>query len=93
MARMRCIVHICRVSATDRSGYLLRLQGPSVGSGRVELLPDQQALFSRVAALGLPASRLGMTLSNLRNEDQAIWVNCEVQDGEFAKFGRQTPRG
>jgi hypothetical protein len=89
---MRCIVHICRATATDHSGYLLRLQGQSVGSGRVELLQDRQALFARITALGLPASRLTMTLSNLRDEDQAVWVNCEVHDPDFAEFGRQTRR-
>jgi hypothetical protein len=88
MAQMRCIVHISRATATDHSGYLLRLQGPSVGSGRLELLRDRQALFDRVTALGLPASRLSMTLSNLRDEDQAVWVNCEVPDRHFEDFGR-----
>jgi hypothetical protein len=29
--KMRCIVHICRASATDRSGYLLRLPGNQSG--------------------------------------------------------------
>lgn len=72
---------------------MLRLQGLKVGSGRVEYLQDQQSLFDRVAALGLPVSRLSMTLSNLRDEDQAVWVNCEVQDTYFAAFGLQKARG
>jgi hypothetical protein len=62
----------------------------TVREHRTEFLQDEHALSNRITQLGLSASRLGMTLSNLRDEDQVVWFDCEVRDRAFAEFGSQT---
>jgi hypothetical protein len=86
---MRCVVHICRT--TDHHGYQLRLVALKVERmGGVELFEHEQALSARIIEIGLSAVRLRMTLSNLRAEDQAIWFDCEIREGDFEKFGSVT---
>jgi hypothetical protein len=57
---------------------------------RIEFLQDENVLSNRITQLGLSASRLAMTLSNLRDEDQVVWFDCEIRDRDFAEFGTQT---
>lgn len=79
---MRCIVHIWKSVEDGRhpiSVHILPLNAPATLQ-TTEKFDNEDAACARLAEIGLSPVQVVVTLHNLRDERDAMWMNVEVPE-------------
>lgn len=80
---MRCLVHIWK-SSEEHAGkpislHILPLNAPEKFQS-TEQFNNEDAMCQRLAQIGLSSMQVVLTLHNLRDERDAMWMNVEMPE-------------
>jgi hypothetical protein len=79
---MRCLLHIWKSDEHGRkpiSLHILPLNAPATLQSTVSFA-NEDSLCERLAEIGLSSVQVVLTLHNLRDERDAMWMNVEVPE-------------
>lgn len=90
---MRCLVHIWKSSETQGrkpiSLHILPLNAPE-NLQSTERFDSEDVLCKRLEGIGLSNMQVVLTLCNLRDERDAMWMNVEMPEPTAPVDGRRS---